>query len=45
LRSKWEGTYDVEEDYPSGGVKLKGDLPPTHELLMAIASSIAESKR
>jgi hypothetical protein len=24
LRSKWEGPYDVEEAYPSGAVKLKG---------------------
>ena len=24
LRSKWEGPYDVEEAYPLGAVKLKG---------------------
>ena len=24
LRSKWDGPYDVDEAYPSGAVKLKG---------------------
>ena len=27
LRSKWEGPYDVDEAYPSGAVKLKGQTP------------------
>jgi hypothetical protein len=27
LRSKWEEPYDVEEAYPSGAVKLKGQSP------------------
>jgi len=29
LRSKWEGPYEVDEAYPSGAVKLRGQTSST----------------